>query len=242
AYVFLRSKKDCSTDNTAQTSQESALNLSSLKAIISSKTIWLLAIANLLLVGSLEGFADVWGVQYLIESYGMGKSDAAGIISFIFIGMLFGGPTLAWLSEKFGDAIVIALCGVFMALIFFAMLAGFIPAAILPYAFFLVGIMCCYQVLVFSVGSKLVSPASLGICVAFLNSINMLGGSFYHTIIGRAMDIFWQGAYSALGCKVYDINAYTKALNVIPVCALIGAALFIGFARIQRQGKLKPIS
>jgi hypothetical protein len=39
--------------------------------------------------------------------------------------------------------------------------------------FFFVGIACCYQVLVFALGSRLVSSQNMGICIAFLNSINI---------------------------------------------------------------------
>ena len=44
------------------------------------------------MVGALEGFADVWGINYIVMAYGIDKSSAAEVISFIPIGMIFGGP------------------------------------------------------------------------------------------------------------------------------------------------------
>lgn len=57
--------------------------------------------------------------------------------------------------------------------------------------FFSVGLLCCYQVIVFSAGTNTVALRNLGVRVAFLNCINMLSGSFFHTCIGKIMDFFW---------------------------------------------------
>ncbi len=221
AYLFLKSPA------LNKESHEEELEVGRLKAVLSSKLIWVVAISNLLLVGALEGFADVWGVQYLVTCYEMVKSDAAGVVSLIFVGMLVGGPILAWFSEKYGEAIVIGFAGFIMSIIFILLLSDVITKSLLPYFFFIVGVMCCYQVLVFAVGSKVVSEKNMGICIAFLNSMNMLGGSFYHSFIGIAMDKFWRGEMAIDGYRVYDLEAYKYSLSIIPICACIGALLFV---------------
>lgn len=91
--------------------------------------------------------------------------------------------------------------------------------------FFAIGIMCCYQVIIFAAGSRLVLPKQLGVTVAFLNCINMLGGSFFHTSIGQLMDIFWTGTITSQGLKVYDLEVYQYALSIIPACSILGAAM-----------------
>ncbi len=205
--------------------------------LLSSKTLWLLAISNLLMVGSLEGFADVWGIPYLMTAYQLPKSEAALLVSSIFFGMIFGGPLLALLAKKMGNYKVIALSGVAIAIIFTLLLANIVQQWwLLSALLFLVGILCCYQVLVFAAGSSLVAPEFLGITVAFLNCINMLGGSFFHTLIGKLMDWFWTGQFSG-DIKSYDIDTFKYALSVIPVSALIGAIIvyFIGLKLKQSQ-------
>lgn len=54
AYVILRSSNNANNSKQAQSFETKNFN-----ALIYSKTIWILAFANLLMVGSLEGFADV---------------------------------------------------------------------------------------------------------------------------------------------------------------------------------------
>jgi MFS family permease len=206
---------------------EVPIRLRDLKSIVTSPLLLLLAISNLLMVGSLEGFADVWGVNYLMEAYHYSKSEAAGFISLIFIGMVFGGPLLAFLSERWGAYTVIMASGIGMAVLFLGILWGDNTSLVLSLLLFSIGILCCYQVTVFAAGSDLVTPQLLGVTVAFLNCINMLGGSFFHTIIGFLMDWFWTGQMDQ-GIRAYNADSYTYALLAIPVCAVIGALIVQG--------------
>lgn len=220
AYLCLRSPKR------PQAFEPESFNLAQFKALLASPFVWLLAIGNLLMVGSLEGFADVWGVPYLMTAYGLNKANAAELISFIFIGMLFGGPLLAGLARKSGNYTVISLCGVGMAVAFMLLLyGGNYNWYWLASLFFCVGIMCCYQVIVFAAGCDMVSPHLLCVTVAFLNCINMLGGSFFHTCIGLAMDAFWTGMLAPDGVRHYTIESYGAALMIIPICALLGSGV-----------------
>ena len=215
------------------------IQLTDLAKILTSPIILTIAIANLLMVGSLEGFADVWGVNYLMTAYDLSRGNAAQLISFIFVGMLFGGPVLAYLGKKLSNYMVISLCGggmalLFMILMFMHNLSWLLLAAL----FFCIGVMCCYQVLVFTVGSELVNPSSIGITVAFLNCVNMLGGSFFHSLIGLTMDIFWTGTMID-NVRHYSLDSYQFALMIIPMCALIGALLIavIGLKLLKNCNK-----
>lgn len=231
SFAFLRIGNNESKDRV-----EHPLNLQDLKIIITSRSIWLLALSNLLLVGTLEGFADVWGIPYLMTAYGISKSHAAEIVSFIFIGMLFGGPLLAYLSRKLGNYHVISLSGLFMVILFMQLLfQAHYQWYILISLFFCLGIMCCYQVIVFAAGSSLVKPALLGITIAFLNCVNMLGGSFFHTVIGFMMDAFWLGGTHADGTRLYTLETYRYALSTIPICASIGVTIvsYLGLKALQ---------
>lgn len=100
--------------------------------------------------------------------------------------------------------------------------------------FWLLGIFCCYQVLVFAVGRNLVNANHQNITIALLNALNMLGGSFFHTFIGISMDIFWTGEASA-GIPVYSSATYQKALMIIPLCALIGSAIVYAIKKFKAR-------
>lgn len=221
-----------------------ASTLQNLKTILTDKRLCLIALANLLMVGALEGFADVWGVPYLIAVRGITKSDAALFTSTIFLGMLFGGPLLACLAEKLrSDAKVTSLCGWLMASLFIGMLItnSYLPSAILYALLFVIGILCCYQVLVFSMGVSMVPSHLSGLTVAFLNCMNMLGGSFFHNMIGQFMNLFWMGGLENQ-IRVYDTEVYTNALYVIPIAAMLGAGIFAWVKKAKQQVHYQKVS
>jgi MFS family permease len=196
-----------------------------MKTLLNNKAIITLGIANLLMVGTLEGFADVWGVSYLMAAKSITKAEASGITSYIFIGMLFGGPILAYLSEKWNAPILVThICGVLMGFILIGilMLNPYCSLMTLKGMMFVLGIFCCYQVIVFSIGSASVPKPLINVTIAFLNCINMLGGFFFHTLIGRLMDYFQDGSVSSVG---YASETYAYALFVIPVASIVGAFL-----------------
>lgn len=220
-YLALRSPKQTHSHPQAQ-----SFKMANFRALLTSPMIWCLALANLLMVGTLEGFADVWGVQYLMTAYDLAKGDAAWLTSLIFFGMLFGGPVLAFCSKKWGNYTVIASAGFGMAFAFVVLLSH--PAynpVFLPALFFGIGVLCCYQVIVFAAGSHLVAPENLGVTVAFLNCINMMGGSFFHTAIGKIMDLFWTGQLNTEGLRIYNLEVFQTALSIVPLCAAAGAIL-----------------
>jgi len=203
--------------------------LRKLRHVCTNKNIIFLALSNLLMVGPLEGFADVWGVSYIVNVYGYTKSDAATITSFIFIGMIIGAPVLALLAEKMNANYgLVTISGLYMSLAFFAMilLREHMSLAALYFITFFVGVACCYQVLMFSIGSSIVKPQFVGITVAFLNSINMFGGTFFHSLIGSIMDYFWSGEMKD-ATKLYGIESYNYSLISIPIAALVGTVILV---------------
>ena len=216
---------------------EQQFRLSNFRIVITSPVIWILAIANLLMVGCLEGFADVWGVPYLMKAYSLTKSDAAQLVSIVFFGMLFGGPLLTFLSKQLNNNYtVIAACGFGITLVFILLLSTNLYSWWwLAALFFVLGIMCCYQVIVFVAGADFVPTNCLGVTIAFINCINMLGGSFFHTLIGKLLDLFWTGIHNDAGVRNYALESYHSALMLIPICASVGAIIVCIIGRCKTQ-------
>jgi MFS family permease len=204
ALIFLPTKKALSS-----------FKLSDFIKLLQKKEVLVLALINFLLVGALEGFADIWGLNYLLEIIGLEKSLSAQIMSFIFLGMLFGGPFLTYLSQKFGYYNILDLSGFILDLA-----VGLFPLITLTISqmillSFIIGVFSCYQVLIMILGSSIAGNSTVPI--GFLNSINMLGGAFFHWIVGFSLFYLHQN-YS------YQIS-YSLALLTIPFGAILGSFL-----------------
>ena len=196
-----------------------------------------------LMVGSFEGFADTWAMPYLEQVYGYSKLESNFLgLSCVYFGMGIGGPFLAWFADRAKSLYwLIFLCGLITCIIF-ATLFYFNRIDMIPLIVIMVilGILCAYQVLIFSLGNKLVDRSFSGITTGTLNCLNMGFGYFIHKIVARSIYISWDGVLNANGAPLYSKAALVYGLMPIPVMCAAGAAGFL-FLSYYMKGKDKTI-
>jgi len=119
---------------------------SDMKEVFSNKkVIWSCIFAGLM-IGPMEGFADVWGTVFLKQIYGYEGTLAASLPSLIFIGMCFGAPALNFIADKIGNYLAtIIASGLVMAACFVLLLTWHLPSAVLTLSFVLIGVCCAYH-------------------------------------------------------------------------------------------------
>lgn len=175
------------------------------------------------MVGPMEGFADIWGVSYLIQVYDYSKDVASYLPSLIFIGMGVGSPLLAFWAEKMDSHQgIVRLSALVMGVLFMALLFYKLALWQVQITMFFVGIFSAYQVLVMYINGMRVEAKFSGIVTAVTNMIIMSFGYIFHHLIGRIMNHEWAGE-TVDGIRVYPSDAYTNGLLIIP------AALFLAF-------------
>jgi predicted MFS family arabinose efflux permease len=198
--------------------------MADIKEVLSnSKVIWI-CICSGLMVGPLEGFADVWGGEFFKQVYGYDAGTATKLPSVIFLGMGFGAPVLNYIAEKTQQYFwTIIGSGITMALIFFTLLSGGLSQSLIAASFFIVGVCSSYQVLAIYKASTYVRDHVAGLTTAVANMIIMSFGYAFHTIIGLVVN------YSGdLGLS----KAYEYGIVTIPIALTMAA---IGFLSIQIQ-------
>jgi len=207
-----------------QTKQEKSSVLADIKEVLgTSKVIWSCIFAGLM-VGPLEGFADVWGTAFLKQVYHLNGSVAASLPSLIFIGMCFGGPVLSLIAEKTGNYLATVIgAGILMALSFFGLITGQLPATLISICFVLVGICCAYQIIAIYNASTYVPPRVAGLTTAVANMIIMSFGYALHTLISTTIN--FMGGPNVTKAFIYGVA-------VIPILVSIG---IIGFITILWQ-------
>lgn len=193
--------------------------IADIKEVIGNYKVMFFCLCAGLMVGPLEGFADVWGTAFLKQVYGYEGTLAASLPSVIFIGMCFGAPILSLIADKIGSySMTIIGSGVLMALIFFGLLQWQMGSGMISLSFVLVGICCAYQILAIYQVSTYVREQVAGLATAVANMIIMIFGYAFHSMIGGVVS--YMGGPAAPEALVYGIA-------VIPVALVIGTAGFL---------------
>lgn len=205
-----------------------------IQTVLSHKKVWVVCLAAGLMVGPLEGFADVWGTAYLKTVYGFESTIAARLPSFIFLGMCIGAPLLTYWADKTQAYYEITImAALVMALSFIGLFTGLLTSPIIMALFWLVGIMCSYQILMIYKASTYVKENVVGLTTASANMIIMVFGYFFHSTIGSLLNAFWDGTVIN-EAPVYSSQAFTYALMIIPT-GLIAAAINYGIIHFRES-------
>lgn len=205
--------------------------ISDIKAVLGNRrVIWSCIFAGLM-VGPLEGFADVWSTVFLKNVYGMDGALAASLPSIMFIGMCFGGPVLSFIADKVGSYMATIIgAGVAMAVGFFALLLWPLTSSVLSASFFVVGVCCAYQILAIYKASTYVPQQIAGLTTAVANMIIMTFGYGFHSAIGAIVNGF--GGASNSQALVYGVT-------VVPIALCLGVAGFILMVVQERKQVLE---
>jgi predicted MFS family arabinose efflux permease len=199
-----------------------------IKSVLTNFRVLAICILAGMMVGPLEGFADVWGTEFLKAVYQLDLAMAAFLPSLLFLGMCFGSPLLSLLAEKtqafFG---LITCCAMIMATSFILILSQSLGAYWLSVLFFGIGMCCAYQILAIYKASTFVQESQVGLTTACANMIIMIFGFVFHSQIGRILVNSWDGQLSSLHTPQYSAQAYIDAISIIP-WGLGGAALGFG--------------
>ena len=190
-----------------------------------------------LMVGPLEGFADLWAMPFFQNVHNLSENNAIFVASLVFMGMMVGGPLLAYIAKQIGSNIVVIAATGSMTVIVFCIIFFIqgLSISILGGLMFYLGILCCYQVLVFAFISDSVERSCAGIAIAIINCLNMSFGHFFHKIISTTIQCYWDGALNIDGLPVYNYEAYIYGLLVIPVGCLAGTVIFLYTAWKQQK-------
>jgi predicted MFS family arabinose efflux permease len=187
--------------------------LSTVKAVLTNRKVMGLCFFTGLMVGPLEGFADVWGAAFFKQVYGFEQGIANSLPSIIFMGMCFGGPLLSIMAEKTGNYLGFIMgAGFVMLLVFLALIAGVLTINSITISFILVGICCSYQIIAIYKASTYVSESVAGLTNAVANMIIMSFGYAFHAVIGFVVNLY--GGIEKAQPLIYGIGIIPAALAV----------------------------
>ncbi|VEG90315.1 MFS transporter [Legionella spiritensis] len=205
--------------------------LSDLKSVLMNKKVIMICLLAGLMVGPLEGFADVWGAAFLQKIYGFSHENSSYLTSMIFVGMCFGAPVLSYIGEKTGNYLaVIGAAGAFMMFCFLVLISGQLTSHSMVASFLLIGTCSAYQILAIYKASTYVPEQVAGLTTAVANMIIMSFGYAFHSLIGLVVNHFGGTTVS---------KAFIYGISIIPIG--LGIAV-LGFLALLYKERNKMIA
>ncbi len=223
--------------NDAQTIVKHGFTLKDVLEVLKTKQNWLLTFYSGLAFTPVAVFGGLWGVPFLEVAYHLQTTDAATLVSCVFIGLAVGGPVLGLLSDRLADRLVIMK---FSALFAFITLLPVIynhglPLCLISILLFLFCFTTGAFMLGFALGresNKLVLAATI---IAMINTGDGIFGSFTEPLIGKFLDLGWDGTV-VNGVHHFALDNYHRALMLLPLYLLV-AFILLFFIREPKESR-----
>lgn len=197
--------------------------------VLANFKVMLLCICAGLMVGPLEGFADVWGAKFLNIIYDFTPKKSSYLSSLIFLGMCFGAPVLSLIAERTGKYLeTIIGSGILMLTIFTMLIFESLSINSMIIGFIIVGICCAYQIIAIYKASTYVPESLTSLTTAVANMVIMLFGYGFHSTIGYVAEIY----------KADKNTSIKMGVGVVPsgiLLGLFGLAILLLIERALRR-------
>jgi sugar phosphate permease len=199
--------------------------------IIRDRHLWFALAIAFCIYGPFMALAGVWGVPYLMQVYGLGRSEAASFNIITSVGLVLGGFSVGFISDRLNSRKKPLIYFTAGNLLIWAVLiwwnCGMPPLGILLAVFFLLGFFGNTGMLSTIVAKEYNPPEISGLASGIGNTGGFIGSAFVQPLFGYILDLKWDGAVLD-GVKLYPLEAYRLAFEacfIICFLALVAALL-----------------
>lgn len=189
---------------------------------------WINGIVGALMYLAMSAFAELWGIPFLHQGYGISSAAAASAVSVTFLGWTIGAPLMGIISDRIRlrrpILFVGALgAGIAMSLVLYGRTWSPFSLHVL---FFLFGAFASAQAVTFAVGREVADKHIAGTAIALTNMFVMLGGVLFQPLIGRLLDARWTG-HMVDGVRAYHLADYRYALSCLVIAMAVSLVLIL---------------
>lgn len=233
-FILIRNDPDSLKKHIPKT-KEKTDTLKNLKLICKNKQTWINGLVALFYYATTVGFAGLWGIPFLEETYKLDKHTASFATSMIFVGWIVGGPLMGLISDriKLRKPLILVFSLVTAGLLSYVIYASQMETFFLFLLLFLVGIATSAQLLTYSFAMELNNKEAKGTAAALTNFFVFLFGSILQPLIGFILDYEWSGTLLD-GIPFYDPQTYRIAMSIFPI-SLVLAFVFALFLHEKKR-------
>lgn len=195
--------------------------LASLLLVVKNSKIYTMCILAGFMMGTLEGFADMWAVKFFTEMCNIDVANAALLSSMCFFGMAIGCPIVGYITDKTKKHNLISfICGLIM-------FCGLISIILITTNYFAlvafmitIGMTAAYQVPVTSKTALTSKKENIGLTMSYMNMLLMSCGYIFHSLIGYTYEVT-----ESIVCGV----------SIVPALCIVGAIGFLVLYLKEKQ-------
>lgn len=233
AVVFLLFVRDKSSANKIST-QHTMIKLSDIAIILKNKKNWVLTLYSGLAFTPLAVLGGLWGNPFFETAHHLTATEAASLTSCIFLGFALGGPLFGYFGGSIQQRIRLSIIGTSMALVALLLIiyAVQLPLWLVGILLFVFGMGMGSYMSCFSLAKELNQIGFAGTIVALINTGDALFGSFTEPLIGKILDIFWQGKI-VNGIHYFSTSNYQFALLLLPLYLIAALCCLVILGRMK---------
>jgi sugar phosphate permease len=203
---------------------------SNTRTVLRERATWLVGIVLFAGTGVNITVFGLWGVPYVVQTYGTSVPTASNFTLLGSLGLVVGPPVMGWLSDRLDRRTGLVVVGMALYALTFAVLAvtGDPPIAVVGIVFFLSGFLAGAYALGYTVVKERHESGASGVSTGTVNTIGFAGAAVLPTLMGFVLDAYRTGrtlngaqVYSVLGYRVaFGLAAVTGALAVVAALLL----------------------
>ncbi|MBA2657853.1 MAG: MFS transporter [Tatlockia sp.] len=207
-----------------QQQPSSTISLKAVYDVLRNRQNWLLSFYSGLAFSPVAIFGGLWGNPFLEQAYLLSKTQAASLISLVFVGLGLGAPLLGLLAEQLKKRRVVMLFSTLISTLALILILNFqqLPLPFLAFLLFLFGFGLGSFMLVFAIAKDL-NPYLTATVIAMINTSDALFDALTEPLIGKILDL---GSKRIVGgVRQFSHDNYRLALIILPLYLLVGVFL-----------------
>lgn len=194
-----------------------------LLAVLRNPATWPGFFASLGLGGTFFTLAGLWVVPFLRDSQGFQRADVSNHATLLLVGFALGSLLLGVLSDRLGKRrpILLIFMSGFLLCWTPVQLALPLPLWLSLSVFFLLGFFATAYTITLSIIKEVNTPALSGMSTGVVNTGTFLGAAILQPLIGRIMDMGWDGQVATSGARIYSTANYQAGFAAMSVFLVV---------------------
>jgi sugar phosphate permease len=192
--------------------------------VLRERATWLVGIVLFAGTGVNITVFGLWGVPYVVQTYGVSVPTASNFTLLGSLGLVVGPPVMGWLSDRLDRRTGMVVVGMALYAATFAVLAvtGDPPIAVVGLVFFLSGFLAGAYALGYTVVKERHESGASGVSTGTVNTIGFAGAAVLPTLMGVVLDAYRTGR-TLNGAQVYSVLGYRVAFGLAALSGALAA-------------------